>query len=83
MRYLSALAVAGLSLTAAETFLRDDSLVSSVEKEIRNIQPTRAERRYDEVGWAPDVATAEAAAKKANRPVFLFSYDGDIETGRC
>lgn len=83
MRYLSAFAFAGLTLFAADSFLRDDALVKAVESQIRKNQPTRAERRYDEIGWAPDTRTALAAAKKAGRPVFLFTYDGSIETGRC
>jgi hypothetical protein len=83
MRYLAALAATALTLTAADTFLRDDSLVSAVEFQLRKIQPTRAERRFDEIGWAPDLAAAEAAAKKVNRPVYLFTYDGKIDTGRC
>jgi hypothetical protein len=83
MRYQYALAIVGFTLTAAENFLPDDGLVAQVEKQIRSIQPTREERRYDLIGWAPDTATAEAAAKKANRPVYLFTYDGNIDTGRC
>ena len=83
MRYLAGLALTGLALTAADTFLRDDSLVRSVESELRKIQPTRAERRFDEIGWAPNLQAAEAAAQKANRPVFLFTYNGNIDTGRC
>jgi hypothetical protein len=83
MRYLSALALLGLTLFAADSFLPDDALVKSVEGQVRKNQPTRAERRYDEIGWAPDTRSALAAAKKANRPVFLFTYDGNIDTGRC
>jgi hypothetical protein len=83
VRYLLAFAFAGFVLTGAESFLRDDSLVTSVEKEIRGIQPTREERRFDEIGWAPNIREAEAGAKKASRAVFLFTYDGNIEQGRC
>ena len=83
MRYLAAIAATGVLLTAAEDWLKDDSLVSSVEREVRKLQPTRAERRFDEIGWAPDLASAEAAAAKSHRPVYLFTYDGKIDTGRC
>lgn len=83
MRYLSGFAVAGLALFGAETFLPNDSLVNSVESEVRKILPTAAERRFDQIGWAPDTRTALAAAAKANRPVYLFTYDGNIVTGRC
>lgn len=83
MRYLAALAATGALLMGADQWLKDDALVKSVENEVRKIQPTRAEKRFDEIAWAPDILSAEAAAKKANRPVYLFTYDGQISTGRC
>jgi len=83
MRYLAAITAAAGLLAAADAFLKDDALVASVEKEVRKLQPSRAERRFDEIGWAPDIAAAEAAARKSNRPVYFFTYDGKIDTGRC
>jgi len=68
---------------AADFWLKDDRLVSSVEKKVHELQPTRDERRYDQVGWAPSILAAETRAREMNRPVFLFTYDGKIETGRC
>jgi hypothetical protein len=83
MRYLVGFAATTVLLTAANQYLKDDSLVTSVESQVRKIQPTRAEKRFDEIAWAPDILVAETAAKKANRPVYLFTYDGQISTGRC
>ncbi|HKA01439.1 MAG TPA: hypothetical protein VKE70_33230 [Candidatus Solibacter sp.] len=83
MRYLPAIALTTFTLFAADRYLRDDSLVKLVEDKVRKNQPSRDERRWDLVGWAPDVQSAESAAKKANRPVFLFTYDGNVEIGRC
>jgi hypothetical protein len=83
MRYLTGFGLACLALFGADAFLPDDSLVKSVESEVRKVLPTREERRYDQIGWAPDTKTALAAAAKANRPMYLFTYDGNIETGRC
>jgi hypothetical protein len=79
-----ALAAAGAYyLAATDTWLKDDKLVSAVEKQVHFIQPSRAERRFDEIGWAPSILAAEALARKNDRPVFLFTYDGNIDTGRC
>ena len=61
----------------------DNHLVDWVEKQVRELQPSRAERRIDEVGWANGILEAERLARTHNRPVFLFTYDGRIETGRC
>ncbi len=71
------------SATAAEVWLKDDKLVKSVEEQVHKLQPTRQEKRFDEIGWAPGILAAEALAKQQNRAVFLFTYDGKIDTGRC
>jgi hypothetical protein len=68
---------------AAETWIKDDGLVTSVQEKVRKLQPTRAEKRFDEVGWAGSILQAEEVAAKTNRPVFLFVYNGNIDTGRC
>jgi len=68
---------------AAETWIKDDALVSDVEARIRKIQPTRAEKRFDEIGWAGSILQAEEIAARLNRPMFLFTYNGNIDTGRC
>jgi hypothetical protein len=87
MRNFAAIASAGMMLigaaVAAETWLKDDKLVVSVEKKVREIQPSRDEKRFDEIGWAPSILAAEALARKTNRPMFLFTYNGKIDTGRC
>ena len=54
-----------------------------VEQRVQQIQPKPEERRLDEIGWAKDIRDALALAKKHNRPVFLFTHDGRINTGRC
>ena len=76
---LSAALLAG----AAETWIRDDKLVTTVEEQVRKVQPTRAEKRFDEIGWASSILAAEQLAAKFNRPIFVFFYNGKIDTGRC
>jgi hypothetical protein len=87
MRNFAAIASAGVMVIgaaiAAETWLKDDKLVVAVEKKVREIQPSRDEKRFDEIGWAPSILAAEALARKTNRPIVLFTYNGKIETGRC
>ena len=46
-------------------------------------QPPAADRRFDEIGWAADLRTAIKLGKEHNRPIFLFTMDGRINTGRC
>jgi hypothetical protein len=68
---------------AADVWLKDDGLVAKVEKKVHAFEPTREERKFDLVAWVPDIFTAKEIAKKQNRPVFFFTYDGNIDTGRC
>jgi hypothetical protein len=79
---LSLLAV-GFVVGAAETWIKDDQLVADVQEKVRKVQPTRAEKRYDEIGWASSILNAEEVAARTHRPIFLFTYNGNLDTGRC
>lgn len=57
--------------------------VGRIDKRIADWQPTRAERRFDDIGWAPDLCTALKAGKAHQRPIFLFTHDGRMQFGRC
>jgi hypothetical protein len=58
-------------------------LILKVEEKIHDALPTKAEKRFDEIGWAADIRTAERLAKQYRRPILLFTHDGQISTGRC
>jgi hypothetical protein len=78
-----AVIASALAAGAAETWIKDDSLVNDVQERVRKLQPTRSERRFDEIGWASSILQAEEVAARVNRPIFLFTYNGNIDTGRC
>jgi len=73
--------VARLEPTAAQ--LEDGGLAAGIQQRVRAWQPTPAERRFDEIGWARDLRTALRLAGESGRPVFLVSTSGRIETGRA
>ena len=54
-----------------------------VEKRVQEWQPTKDERRFDEIGWAKDIREAKRLSKDNHRPMFLFTLKGHAETGRC
>ena len=54
-----------------------------VEKRVQELEPAARERRIDEIGWASDIRQARRLAAENDRPVFLFTHDGHINTGRC
>lgn len=74
----------GTTAFAGDKAINDgNKLVLRVEKRVHELLPTREERRIDEIGWAKNIREAERLAKEHQRPVFLFTYDGKIATGRC
>ena len=54
-----------------------------VDQRVQDYQPTAAEKRFDEIGWAKDIREAERLAKEHNRPIMLFTHDGRMNIGRC
>jgi hypothetical protein len=61
----------------------DRELVSWVEKVAQQRQPSEADKRFDEIGWARDIRQALKLGKEHQRPVFLFTHDGRMNLGRC
>ena len=54
-----------------------------VDKYVEEWQITPAERPFDQIGWAKDIRDAIRLGQKHGRPVFLFTHDGRMATGRC
>jgi hypothetical protein len=67
-----------LSLLALAT-PQDDPIGSA----IASTRPTAAEERWRLVPWLDSVTEALERARREQRPVFLFGYDGDLDTGNC
>jgi hypothetical protein len=75
--------LAGLCAAPAEDVPGSDRVVAWTDERVKEWQPTAAERRFDEIGWARDIRTARRLAEKHHRPVFLFTMQGRINIGRC
>jgi len=54
-----------------------------VDSRIAEIQPAAAERKFDTIAWVPSIKEALRLAKQHARPIMMFTYDGQIQTGRC
>jgi hypothetical protein len=61
----------------------DEEVASWVRDQVKALQPTPEDKRFDEIGWAKSIVQAEKLAHQHNRPVFLFTHNGSIGTGRC
>ena len=57
--------------------------VGGIKEKAEACQATPDERKFDQIGWATRILDAEKLAREHNRPVFLFTHDGRINTGRC
>jgi hypothetical protein len=80
--YTAGACLAALDAECAELQPGDRDL-AWVEKRVQELEPAARDRRIDEIGWASDIRQAERLAGEHNRPVFLFTHDGHINTGRC
>ncbi len=60
----------------------DRKLEAWVQKHSRKVFPSKEERKIDEIGWASTLGEAMDLAGQHRRPLFLFTYNGNIDTGR-
>jgi hypothetical protein len=68
---------------AAEPAIPDSQVAAVVDTRLAEWWLRPDERRLDQIGWAEDVRTARRLAAETNRPLFLFTMDGRVNTGRC
>ncbi|HVE42640.1 MAG TPA: sigma-70 family RNA polymerase sigma factor [Planctomycetota bacterium] len=87
---IAATAVAAIALASTAGLLwwgirldeRRPPDIAEIERIVREWQPTPEERRFDEIGWAPDLRGALRLSKESGRPVFLLTQSGRINLGR-
>ena len=60
-----------------------ESWTGKIDKRIERMRPTKDERKFDLIAWAPSLRDAIAAANASKRPIFMFTHDGHINIGRC
>ncbi len=75
----SLLLLAALAVTAGFAPERDGS---SIQKQIDLIKESDA-NGWRKIPWTSSLLAARRASEREKQPIFLFSHDGNIETGRC
>jgi hypothetical protein len=80
---LAGIALVPSASVLSQTRLKGEQVAQWVRNHIKALQPTPEEKRFDEIGWSKSIVEAEKLARQYNRPVFLFTNDGNIATGRC
>lgn len=61
----------------------DAYLSTWLKQRVSKLTARFAHRPFEQIGWVDDLETAQRLGGENNRPVFLFTHDGDISTGRC
>jgi hypothetical protein len=64
----------------------DSADLNWVAARAKEWQPTKDEKRFDDIGWAPLEARILGGlklAKEHNRPLFVISLEGYLHRGRC
>lgn len=61
----------------------DGYLIRWVERRAEQLNSQFETRPFESIGWAKDIRHATILAEKHKRPVFLFTLDGHMNTGRC
>jgi hypothetical protein len=65
------------------------STVSAAQREEQSIRQRVAQIRgsdttaWQRIPWAPSLLEASRAGQHEDHPVFVFTHDGNIDTGRC
>jgi len=55
----------------------------AIEKSLAAVRPPATEERWRLVPWRSSLSAALEEARKVDRPVFFFGYDGILGSGNC
>jgi hypothetical protein len=75
----SVLLMAVLAVTAASAAERDEA---SIQKQIERIKESDT-NAWRKIPWTSSLLAARRASEREKQPIFLFTHDGNMETGRC
>lgn len=83
MLFPAAVMAAAVGLFPPAALLTDAEVGRFVDGRTAEWRLKPAEKSFDRIGWAADIRTARKLAADHGRPVFLFTMDGRVNTGRC
>ena len=75
----SSIAVALLALAAGPAVQRDEARIQRQIEEVKD-SDTGAWRK---IPWTASLLEARRASQREKKLLFLFTHDGNIDTGRC
>jgi hypothetical protein len=85
VRILTLPMAATMALAAPKTQFgpKDKAVAKWTNQQLQRTLVVSEERIFDKIGWADSLIKGEELAKQSGRPLFLFTYDGDLASGRC
>jgi hypothetical protein len=54
----------------------------AIRKQIERIKENEV-NAWRKIPWTASLLAARRTSEREKQPIFLFTYDGNIETGRC
>jgi hypothetical protein len=73
------LLLVALGLSAARAAGRDEGWVRRRVQAVKGSDTTA----WRKIPWAASLGEARRASRRERQPLFLFTHDGNIDTGRC
>jgi hypothetical protein len=71
-----------LAVLAAGTISAAERDEASIKRQIEQIKDSDT-NAWRKIPWAGSLLDARRASAREKKPLFLFTHDGNIETGRC
>jgi hypothetical protein len=71
-----------LVLAVAPVCGQDGDDVEATRRAIEQIRAS-ADRRWEQIPWVPTLTEALEQSKREKLPVFIFTMEGNIRSGRC
>ncbi len=71
--------VAALAASIVSAAVCDEA---AIHKQIERIK-ARDVNGWRKIPWTASLLAARRTSEREKQPIFLFTYDGNIETGRC
>jgi hypothetical protein len=71
-----------LSIVALGALAATERAEQTIQKQIEQIKDSDT-GAWRKVPWTASLLEARRASEREKQPLFLFTHDGNIETGRC
>ena len=63
--------------------IADSFLVKWTDRRIAQVKPKAADKGFETVGWVSGLRHAFDLGREHQRPIFVFTYSGHLDQGRC